>query len=210
MGTALHTGQINTLRTSEASTIQFHNTNITMAPLEEMHTANVNRSIRTIKAELEYLCDASIISPQQLSDLLQRMPEQTALHAPISVGAIPQGTPGALQPPTSPLHNLNLQNGNRNRVNGQANNEKKDNPYFQPAAQAWKVSFHAPTSRSLMRRHQWRVPATITAMRRWKSAKWATEKARCPEKAKRWARSSERSWEMLPFSVPVQRLVATS
>ncbi|RMY72306.1 hypothetical protein D0864_10446 [Hortaea werneckii] len=112
-----------------------------MAPLEEMHTANVNRSIRTIKAAShhpqparQYLCDASIISPQQLSDLLQRMPEQTALHAPISVGAIPQGTPGALQPPTSPLHNLNLQNGNRNRMNGQANNEKKDNPYFQAAA----------------------------------------------------------------------------
>ncbi|RMX72603.1 hypothetical protein D0869_14444, partial [Hortaea werneckii] len=115
----------NTTRASESFIIHSNNTNIIMAPLEEMHTAN----------ELEYLCDASIISPQQLSDLLQRMPEQTALHAPISVGAIPQGTPGALQPPTSPLHNLNLQNGNRNRANGgQVNNEKKDNPYFQPAA----------------------------------------------------------------------------
>merc|ERR1712039_155023 len=124
----------NTTRASESFIIHSNNTNIIMAPLEEMHTANVNRSIRTIKAELEYLCDASIISPQQLSDLLQRMPEQTALHAPISVGAIPQGTPGALHPPTSPLHNLNLQNANRNRANGShVNNEKKDNPYFQPA-----------------------------------------------------------------------------
>lgn len=75
-----------------------------------------------------------MISPQQLADLLQRVPEQTALHAPISVGAIPQGTPGVLQPPTSPLHNLNLQNGHRaNGMNGHMD-EKKDNPYYQPPA----------------------------------------------------------------------------
>ncbi|KYG45438.1 hypothetical protein M433DRAFT_67281 [Acidomyces richmondensis BFW] len=55
-----------------------------MAPIQEMQTAMVNRSIRTIKAELEFLCDASIITPQTLSDLLSRIPEQTALHAPLS------------------------------------------------------------------------------------------------------------------------------
>ena len=91
-----------------------------MAPLEEMHAAMVNRSIRTIKAvcpshsspspelhltynsqELEYLTDAGIITPQTLSDLLQRMPQQTPLHAPISVGAVPtpQSQAGTIQPP---------------------------------------------------------------------------------------------------------------
>jgi len=100
--------------------------------MEEMQTAMINRSIRTIKAELEYLCDASVISPQTLSDLLNRIPEQTALHAPISVGAVPtaNGAAGQLQPPTSPLSNLNLQNG---RSNGSLN-EKSDNSYFQPPA----------------------------------------------------------------------------
>ncbi|KAG9756304.1 hypothetical protein KCU95_g20394, partial [Aureobasidium melanogenum] len=56
-----------------------------MAPLEEMQIAQLNRSIRTIKAELEYLCDASVITPQQLSSLLSQIPAQTALHAPLSV-----------------------------------------------------------------------------------------------------------------------------
>ncbi|KAK3684620.1 protein that induces appearance of [PIN+] prion when overproduced [Vermiconidia calcicola] len=106
-----------------------------MAPIEEMQQAQVNRSIRTIKAELEYLCDTSIISPQTLSDLLSRIPPQTALHAPLSVGAVPpatqnNGTPFA-QPPTSPMNNLSL---NHTRTNGSmSNNEKQDssNPYFQ-------------------------------------------------------------------------------
>ncbi|KAF2861331.1 SH3 domain-containing protein [Piedraia hortae CBS 480.64] len=56
--------------------------------MEAFHVAQTNRSIRTIKAELEYLCDASVITPATLSDLLSRLPEQTALHAPISVGAV--------------------------------------------------------------------------------------------------------------------------
>jgi len=112
-----------------------------MAPLEEMQTAMINRSIRTIKAELEYLCDASVISPQTLSDLLSRIPEQTALHAPISVGAVSSAVPGALQPPISPLANLNLQNnGERTNdtpapVQNGSMNEKQDNSYFNPPSQ---------------------------------------------------------------------------
>ena len=70
-----------------------------MAPMEDMQTAMVNRSIRTIKAELEYLCDASIISVQSLSDLLSRIPEQTALRAPISIGAIPSAAAAVAQAP---------------------------------------------------------------------------------------------------------------
>ncbi|KAK5120637.1 hypothetical protein LTR85_005995 [Meristemomyces frigidus] len=105
-----------------------------MAPMEEMQTAMINRSIRTIKAELEYLCDAAIISPQTLSDLLNRIPPQTALHAPLSVGAVPTATAasGAPQPPASPMNNLSLQN---TRTSGAATNgsmnEKVDNSYFQ-------------------------------------------------------------------------------
>lgn len=107
--------------------------------MEEMQTAMVNRSIRTIKAELEYLCDASIISPQTLSELLSRIPPQTALHAPLSVGAVPNAVPqpGAPQPPTSPINNLSLNNTRTNGATMNGNfNEKNDNSYFQPPAQS--------------------------------------------------------------------------
>jgi hypothetical protein len=139
-----------------------------MAAFEEMHTAMVNRSIRTIKAvctttqppklqlmncsqELEYLTDASVITPQTLSDLLQRLPQQTALHAPISVGAVPTAPSqaGTLQPPpTTALNNMNLQNngyGSQNNGYGaqnngyganRTNNEKSDSSYYQPTPAA--------------------------------------------------------------------------
>jgi len=96
-----------------------------MAPMQEMQTAMVNRSIRTIKAELEFLCDASIITPQTLSDLLNRIPEQTALHAPLSVGAVPGATPAL---PVSPMNNLRVQD---NKTTG-VYTEKQENSYFQP------------------------------------------------------------------------------
>lgn len=101
-----------------------------MGSAEEFQTAQVNRSIRTIKAELEYLCDASIITPQALSDLLSRIPAQTALHAPISVGAVPSAVNAATAnplPPTASLNNVSL-NDQRNGT-GTANghyNEKSE------------------------------------------------------------------------------------
>lgn len=118
--------------------------------MEELQTANVNRSIRTIKAELEYLCDVAVISPQDLSDLLSRIPPQTPIHAPISVGAIPsslqqsQPTTNASEPPSFDSLNLNGTNnnnsnnrGSNNRnANGNSNanptsfNEKVDTPYY--------------------------------------------------------------------------------
>jgi hypothetical protein len=103
-----------------------------MAPLEELHQAQVNRSIRTIKAELEYLCDSSVISPSTLSDLLSRIPPQTALHAPLSVGAIPPTTQNvgtALSPPpTNPVPApLSLPN------RAASTNEKQNGSYLQPA-----------------------------------------------------------------------------
>nr|OQO20116.1 hypothetical protein B0A51_10017 [Rachicladosporium sp. CCFEE 5018] len=107
-----------------------------MAPAEEMQAAMVNRSIRTIKAELEFLTDASVITPQTLSDLLSRIPAQNALHAPISVGAVPTAAAqaGQLQPspaaPTAALNNLNV-NGRQN-----GDSEKSDSSYYQPPAQS--------------------------------------------------------------------------
>lgn len=79
--------------------------------------------------ELEYLCDASVISPQTLNELLQKVPAQTALHAPISVGALPSAVAAAQQPPTSPMNDLNL-NGN-NSARNDATNEKNGS-YYQP------------------------------------------------------------------------------
>ena len=94
-----------------------------MAAMEELHQAQVNRSIRTIKAELEYLCDASVISPATLSDLLSRIPPQTALHAPLSVGAIAPatqnvGTVASPQPANPIPAPLNLPTRNSEKQNG--------------------------------------------------------------------------------------------
>ncbi|TKA53917.1 hypothetical protein B0A55_11973 [Friedmanniomyces simplex] len=99
-----------------------------MAPLEEMQTA----------MELEYLCDASVISPQSLSDLLSRIPEQTALRAPISVGAIPSASPGLVQPPTSSFNNMSLQNQRTGGTssNGAMSEKKQDSGYYPPPAEA--------------------------------------------------------------------------
>ncbi|KAK4626656.1 hypothetical protein CLAFUW4_04727 [Fulvia fulva] len=113
-----------------------------MGNAEEMHQAQINRSIRTIKAELEYLCDASVITPQALNQLLQHIPQQTALHAPLSVGALPSAGQSAIpvaptaqpqpqsQPPTSPMNNLNLHNNPPPQQNGHLN--EKNSGYFAP------------------------------------------------------------------------------
>ncbi|KAK4504014.1 hypothetical protein PRZ48_004929 [Zasmidium cellare] len=106
-----------------------------MVNMEEMHQSQVNRSIRTIKAELEFLCDASVITPQTLNQLLQNIPQQTALHAPLSVGAMPSALNNAntpVQPPTSPMNNLSLQNSNTNG----GIDEKRDQYFNQPTPAA--------------------------------------------------------------------------
>jgi len=108
----------------------------------------VNRSIRTIKAELEYLTDAGIITPQTLSDLLQRMPQQTPLHAPISVGAVPtpESQAGTIQPPpTAALNNMSLHNNNGYGQQSNGYDEKRDNSYYQPQpAAAAPPAYGAP------------------------------------------------------------------
>jgi len=49
----------------------------------EATIALTNRALRTIRTELEFLTDSSIISPQQLSSILAQLPAQTQLHAPL-------------------------------------------------------------------------------------------------------------------------------
>ena len=102
-----------------------------MASPQEMQQAMINRSIRTIKAELEYLCDASIISPATLSDLLSRVPPQTALHAPISVGAIPPPTQNAFSPVATPLPQMNNLSLHNTHTNGSLKGKSNGN-YFSP------------------------------------------------------------------------------
>ena len=101
-----------------------------MAPLEEMQQANINRSIRTIKAELEYLCDASVITPTTLSDLLSRIPSQTQLHAPLSVGALPTVTspPANTNGVSNGLNNMNL----KERASSFMNEKQEYNPPASP------------------------------------------------------------------------------
>jgi len=74
---------------------------------EASTAALTNRSLRTIRTELEFLTDCSVISPQQLSSLLAQLPAQTPLHVPIqSPVAIPATTPAA-QPSTLSLNEKN-------------------------------------------------------------------------------------------------------
>lgn len=54
-----------------------------MSMATEAVIANSNRSLRTIRNELEYLCDLSVISPQALQSILAQLPAQTPLHAAI-------------------------------------------------------------------------------------------------------------------------------
>ena len=89
------------------------------------------------------MCDASVISPESLSDLLSRIPSQTALHAPLSVGAVPSAMAGNLQPsPTSPMNNNlplrnartngNAPNNSNNNNNYNEKNNNHHNQYYQP------------------------------------------------------------------------------
>jgi len=78
----------------------------------------------TPRQELEYLCDASVITPQQLSSLLSQIPAQTALHAPLSVGAVPGAVPVNDAVPAAPMANLNI---NRD------DEKKHGNSFYQPS-----------------------------------------------------------------------------
>jgi len=78
----------------------------------DFSTAMTNRSLRTIRTELEFLADASVITPQQLSSILSQLPSQTPLHIPLhsqdSTPALEQSASRPYSPPSSQLSNTSL------------------------------------------------------------------------------------------------------
>ncbi|KAF2675281.1 SH3-domain-containing protein [Microthyrium microscopicum] len=48
---------------------------------EEFSVSMTNRSLRTVKAELEFLADNDVISRSQLSTMLSQLPTETTIHA---------------------------------------------------------------------------------------------------------------------------------
>ncbi|KAH8694006.1 SH3 domain-containing protein [Talaromyces proteolyticus] len=71
----------------------------------DFSTAMTNRSLRIIRNELEFLADAAVITPQQLSSILTQLPENaTQAHAPTApVVAAPVAAP-VQSPVTSPIY----------------------------------------------------------------------------------------------------------
>ncbi|KIW68933.1 hypothetical protein PV04_04845 [Phialophora macrospora] len=72
----------------------------------EASIALTNRSLRTIRTELEFLCDTNVISSEQLSSILAQLPAQTPLHAPLHGQAN-----GATNTPVDQFSNMNLKEG---------------------------------------------------------------------------------------------------
>ncbi|OCK77674.1 SH3 domain protein [Lepidopterella palustris CBS 459.81] len=65
--------------------------------MEEFSEAMKNRSLRTIRAELEFLVDSKYITNQQFNAIVNHLPLQTSLHPPL---------PPAQEVPASPMANL--------------------------------------------------------------------------------------------------------
>ncbi|KAH0538954.1 hypothetical protein FGG08_004469 [Glutinoglossum americanum] len=89
--------------------------------MEEVVVVMANRSLRTIRSELEYLTDLSIITSQELTHILSLLPKETPLRAPINNGTS-VATPD-LSPPTpvKQIADTNL-------------NEKRESSYAQTAS----------------------------------------------------------------------------
>ncbi|KAL8680897.1 MAG: hypothetical protein Q9186_002962, partial [Xanthomendoza sp. 1 TL-2023] len=86
-----------------------------------------NRSLRTIRTELEYLTDARLLTPNQLTSLLSQLPSQTPLVAPIQSPT----TTGAVAPAVTPSHTGGLASQLKNTYFS----EKKtpvNNDYYTP------------------------------------------------------------------------------
>lgn len=83
--------------------------------------AMANRSLRTIKAELEFLADNSLVTPQQLSTILSQLPAETATGRSLTP-ATSTPTPATSTPSLNP------------RQNGFS--EKQNNSYSEPQTTA--------------------------------------------------------------------------
>ncbi|RHZ71473.1 hypothetical protein CDV55_102779 [Aspergillus turcosus] len=88
-----------------------------MATQSTFMTAMSNRSLRTIRSELEFLADASVITRQQLSSILTQLPNEAPQQAATPVPqpqqqqpvvAQSQPSPASYAPPTSQFANSSL------------------------------------------------------------------------------------------------------
>lgn len=91
-----------------------------MVSQPDIVSAMTNRSLRTVRLELEFLADASVISPQQLSSILSQLPRenerQTSVprestpvqQPPPPVVAPVQPPPAPYSPPTNQFANTSL------------------------------------------------------------------------------------------------------
>jgi len=97
--------------------------------MESFSVAMTNRSLRTVKAELEFLADNGTITHAQLSNILNQLPaDATSARSSQPTPSIP--TPVAV--PTPALSNLNLNsNGNTNGYNNE-----KQNSFYNPPSEA--------------------------------------------------------------------------
>lgn len=73
-----------------------------MRNMEEQSAAMTNRSLRTIRNELEFLSDSGVITSNQLSTLLSQLPAQKSLHAPLP-SPQPTFTPAHTTPLSPPV-----------------------------------------------------------------------------------------------------------
>ncbi|KAL5337301.1 SH3 domain-containing protein [Aspergillus crustosus] len=92
-----------------------------MASQEMFLSALTNRSLRNVRSELEFLADASVITPQQLSSILSQLPssneserqvvvapEPSPVQLPPPVAAQAQPSPAPYSPPVAQFANTTL------------------------------------------------------------------------------------------------------
>ncbi|KAJ5252031.1 hypothetical protein N7489_002441 [Penicillium chrysogenum] len=89
-----------------------------MAASSEFASAMTTRSLRMVRTELEFLADASVITPQQLSSILSQLPTDSETSRAVHTSPSPprqqaqpapaQHVPVQAQPPSGPLHALIL------------------------------------------------------------------------------------------------------
>ncbi|KAL3482497.1 SH3 domain-containing protein [Aspergillus californicus] len=74
-----------------------------MASQDKYLAAMANRSLRTVRSELEFLADASVITPQQLSTILSQLPNSSESERQVSAPAEPTPVqqPPVQQPPVA-------------------------------------------------------------------------------------------------------------
>ncbi|KNG89961.1 SH3 domain protein, partial [Aspergillus nomiae NRRL 13137] len=76
----------------------------TMASQNNFMTAMTNRSLRTVRLELEFLADASVITPQQLSSIVSQLPQENTERSTSERSvSVPQSQPPVQrhQPPVA-------------------------------------------------------------------------------------------------------------